>query len=110
VIFEPRKKHLFHDISSTNFDTLVPSLYQRVETQKSFEMSEPLPDRRFKTSSSSAKRVTLSCEPLSATNTSHRKQETFIYEYPLHLARLPTKKRITERCSSVVQHGRHFDP
>jgi hypothetical protein len=30
--------------------------------------------------------------PLYATNTSHRKQETFIYEYPLHRVLLPIKK------------------
>jgi hypothetical protein len=33
VIFETGKKHLFLDISSTNIDTLVPSLYQCVETR-----------------------------------------------------------------------------
>jgi hypothetical protein len=32
VIFEPWKEHLFLDISSTNIDTLGPSLYQCVET------------------------------------------------------------------------------
>jgi hypothetical protein len=36
------------------------------------------------------------------TNTSHRKQETFLYEYHLYWALLPTKKSITERFSSVV--------
>jgi hypothetical protein len=30
------KKHLLLDISSTNIDTLVPSLYQRVETRNCF--------------------------------------------------------------------------
>jgi hypothetical protein len=43
-----------------------------------------------------------SCELLYQTNTSHRKQETFLYEYPLQWVLLPTKKRTTERCSSVV--------
>jgi hypothetical protein len=33
VIFEPGKKHLLLDISSTNTDTLVSSLYQCVETR-----------------------------------------------------------------------------
>jgi hypothetical protein len=42
-----------------------------------------------------------SCEPLYATNTSHRKQETFLYEYPPHWVFLPTKST-TQRCSSVV--------
>jgi hypothetical protein len=29
--------------------------------------------------------------PLYATNNYHRKQETFLYEYPLHYVLLPTK-------------------
>jgi hypothetical protein len=33
MIFKPRKKHLFLDISSINFDALVPSLYQCAETR-----------------------------------------------------------------------------
>jgi hypothetical protein len=45
VIFELEKKRLFHDISSTNIDTLAPSLYQCVET-RSIEvfwlLSQPL--------------------------------------------------------------------
>jgi hypothetical protein len=42
-------------------------------------------------------------ELLYPTNTSHRKQETFLYEYSLHWVLLPTKKRrTTERCSSVI--------
>jgi hypothetical protein len=54
------------------------------------------------TSSSSAKRLPPSCEPLYATNTSHRKQQTFRYEYPLHWVMLPTKNNTTERCCSVL--------
>jgi hypothetical protein len=35
MILEPEKKrHLFLDISSTNTDTLVPMLYQCVETHR----------------------------------------------------------------------------
>jgi hypothetical protein len=45
-----RKKHLFLDISSTNIDTFVLSLYQCVET-RSIEvfwlLSQPLPRLRF---------------------------------------------------------------
>jgi hypothetical protein len=33
VIFDPGKEPLFLDVSSTNIDTLVPSLYQCVETR-----------------------------------------------------------------------------
>jgi hypothetical protein len=71
------EKHLFLDISSSNSDTLIPSLYQCVET-RSLEvfslLSEPLPRFRFnlfivsETSPSSF-------EPLYATNTSNRKQK-----------------------------------
>jgi hypothetical protein len=45
-----KQKHLFLDISSTNTDTLVSSLYQCVETRSgnSFELlSQPLPHLRF---------------------------------------------------------------
>jgi hypothetical protein len=38
VIFEPGKKHLFLDITSTNIDTLVPLLYQCVETTRRKEV------------------------------------------------------------------------
>jgi hypothetical protein len=38
-----------------------------------------------------------SCAPRYAANTSHHKQETFLYEYPLHRVLL-----LAERCSLVV--------
>jgi hypothetical protein len=41
--------------------------------------------------SSSAKRLPPSCEPLYATNTSNHKQNMFLYESPLHRVLLPTK-------------------
>jgi hypothetical protein len=51
--------------------------------------------------------------PLYATNTSHRKQETFIYEYPLHWVLLPAKKEKRGTTlllgSTPLKHGRHFD-
>jgi hypothetical protein len=48
-----------------------------------------------------------SCVPLYTTNTSYRKQETFLYEYPLQWVLLPTKnKRTTERCCLVVHSSR----
>jgi hypothetical protein len=47
---QTRKKNLFLDISSTSIDTLVPSLYQCVET-RSIEvfwlLSQPLPHLSF---------------------------------------------------------------
>jgi hypothetical protein len=77
------KKHLFFGISSTNTDTLVPSLYQCVET-RSVEifwlLSQPLPHLRFNLFVISEIFATF-FDPVvtNATNTSHRKQETFLY-------------------------------
>jgi hypothetical protein len=84
VIFE----RLFLDISSVNIDTLVL------------------------TSSSLAKHLPPSCEPLYTRNTSHRKYETFLYEYSLHWALSPTKKKHNRTLlvvSILLMHGRHFD-
>jgi hypothetical protein len=53
------------------------------------------------TSSSSAKRLPPSCEPLYATDTSHRKQETFLMNI-LCIKSFCPQKSITERFSSVV--------
>jgi hypothetical protein len=82
-------EHLFLDISSTNTDTLVASLYQCFESRSievltvvSATSAPPL----------SAKSVPPRCEPLYATNTSQHKQETFLYECPLHWVLLTTKK------------------
>jgi hypothetical protein len=41
-----------------------------------------------------------------ATNTSHRKQETFLYEYPLHWV---THNRTLLIGRTILKHGRHFD-
>jgi hypothetical protein len=52
-----------------------------------------------------------SCESLYATNTSHHKQETFLYEYLLQWILLPTKKahnRTPLFGSTLLKHGRHF--
>jgi hypothetical protein len=43
-----------------------------------------------------------SCEQLYATDTSHRKQETFLYKYHFSWVLLPTKNGTRELCSSVV--------
>jgi hypothetical protein len=95
VIFEPRKEHLFLDISSTNIDTLIPSLYQCIKTHKKKKTPLDCSLTHFRTSvstsSSSAKRLPPVCEPLYTTNSSHRKQETFLYEYSLHWVILPKK-------------------
>jgi hypothetical protein len=70
--------------------TLVPSLYQGVET-RSIEvfwlLSRPHPHlvRHHLRLSDVLERISRPrCEPLYATNTSQRKQETFLYEYPLY--------------------------
>jgi hypothetical protein len=110
-------KHLFFDISSTNIDTLAPSLYQCVET-RSIEFfrlsSQPLPHlvgHRLRISNVLERISLLSCEPFYTTNTSHREQETFLYEHPLHRALLPTKthNRTLLFGSTNLKHGRHFD-
>jgi hypothetical protein len=52
------------------------------------------------------------CERLYATNTSHRKQEIFLYEYPLHWVTLLTKKKHKRTLlfgSITLKQGRHFD-
>jgi hypothetical protein len=52
------------------------------------------------------------CEPLYATDTSHSKQETFLYEYILHWVLLPTgepQNRMRELCSSVVHPSSTVD-
>jgi hypothetical protein len=96
------KKYLFLDMS--DIDTLVPSLYQCVETS-SIEIIWLL-----STSSSSAKHLPASCEPLYVTNTSHRKQETFMNIFVWSF--LPTKKTHNRTLlfgSIPLKHGLHFD-
>jgi hypothetical protein len=106
VILEPGKKHLFLDLSFTNTDTLVPSLYQCVETS-SIEvfwlLFQPIRHNRNVSRSS--------LEPLYATDTSHRKYERFLYDYLLHWVLLPTKTHIGTLISGItpLKHGRHFD-
>jgi hypothetical protein len=80
------EEHLFHDISSTNIDTLVPLLYQCVETRsmEAFFNTVPATSAPPFEPLVISETFATSCEPLYATNTSHHKQETFIYEYPLH--------------------------
>jgi hypothetical protein len=63
------------------------------------------------TSSSSAKRLPPSCEPLYATNTSHSKQNTFLYEYPFHWVLLPIKTHNITLFffRTLLKNGRRFD-
>jgi hypothetical protein len=52
-----------------------------------------------------------SCEPLYATNTSHRKQEIFLYEYQLHWIYFffTNAQQMMLSGSTLLTHGRHFD-
>jgi hypothetical protein len=110
-------KYLFLDIRSTNTDTLVPSLYQCVETQSTevfWLLSQPplhLVRHQLRLSNVPERISQPSCELLYTTNTSHHKQETFLYEYPLHRVLLPTKmhNRILFFASTLLKHGCHFD-
>jgi hypothetical protein len=63
------------------------------------------------TSSSSAELWPPTCEQLYVTDTFDRKQETFLYEFPLHWVLLPTKRhnRTLLFGTTVHKHGRHFD-
>jgi hypothetical protein len=75
------EKRLFLDISSTNIDTLVPSLYQCVKT-RSLEvlwlLSHPhpyIPFSHFVISEAFGTFLDLSCELLYSTNPSHGKHK-----------------------------------
>jgi hypothetical protein len=50
-------------------------------------------------------------EPLYASNISHHKQETFLYEYPLHWVLLPKKRNTRTLIFGITlqKHGHHFD-
>jgi hypothetical protein len=103
-----QEKHLFLVMSSTNIDTLVQSLYQCVETRSIevfwslFQSLPQLVEHHLRLSNVRERIFRPSCEPLCATKTSHSKQETVLYEYPLHWVILPTEIRTTERCSSAI--------
>jgi hypothetical protein len=99
---------LFLDISSTNIDTLVPSLYQWVEP-RSIEVfwvasatSAP-PFLHLRLSNVLERISQSSCEPLYATNTAHRKQETFFMNILCIKSFCPQKRKPQQnRCSSVL--------
>jgi hypothetical protein len=90
-------KHSFLDISFTNPDTLVSSLYQCVKTRNT-EVSWLLSQRfnLFIMSETFVTKVTFSwpsCEPPYTTNSPHLKQETVLYKHFLHWSLSPTKTR-----------------
>jgi hypothetical protein len=107
------KKRLFLDISSTNIDTLVPSLYQCIETcsiEVFWLLSQPLLHLRFNLfaiSKISATKV----EQLYVTNTSQNKQETFLCEYPLHRVPLiiENAQQNVALQNTLLKHSPHFD-
>jgi hypothetical protein len=70
-----KKKHSFLDISSTNIDTLVPTLYQCVETlniEVVWLLSQPLAHLRL--NFFIGETFATDVEPFYSINTSHRKQ------------------------------------
>jgi hypothetical protein len=87
--FPPALIHLSHRFTGASETAAEKSL-----------VSQPLPHLRFNLFVISETFVT-NVQSLYATTTSHHKQETFLYEYPVHWVLLSTKKRTTERCSSV---------
>jgi hypothetical protein len=76
------------DIS--DIDTVIPPFYQCFETcsrEVLWLLSQPLPHligHHLRLSNVLERISRPSFVPLYGTNTSHRKQEIFIYEYPLH--------------------------
>jgi hypothetical protein len=96
------EKHLYLDITSTNTDTYVPSLYQYVEI-RSIEvfwlLSQPLSHLNgdyLRLSNILQRIFRPSCEQLYATNTSRHKRKTLLYECS-HLVLLLTKKKTHNR-------------
>jgi hypothetical protein len=100
------KKHSFLDISSTNNDTFVLSLYQCFET-RSIEiiwlLSQPLPhlllDLFFISETFTTKKAISrpNFELLYATNISHRKQETSLYRISFALSPFAHEKKMQNR-------------
>jgi hypothetical protein len=74
MLFETGEKPLFLDVSSTNIDTLVPSLYQ----------SKPAAQKYFDSCLNHFREMSVTkAEALYTTNISHSEQKIFIYESPL---------------------------
>jgi hypothetical protein len=104
MIFEPKKK-VFRGISSTNTNTHVPSRYQCVETQStevfwafSAAIARPFQPLRHLRNVRHAD-----------VNTFHRKQETFLYEFPMCSFLLPTKTHNRRLLfGSILKQGSPF--
>jgi hypothetical protein len=94
MLYSNLGKHLFLGISSTNIDTLVPSLYQCVEIRNievfaSVAISTGRPGRALSATFDVLEIISRpSCVPLYATYNSQQKQDKFLYEYHSHQALL----------------------
>jgi hypothetical protein len=109
------RKHLFLDVSSTNIDTLVPSLYQCVEA-RSIEvfwlLSQPLPHLRFNLY---VIRETFATQWWTALRYKHFSPWTGHISLWLSfaLSHFAHKKKRTNRTllfgRTLLKHSRHFD-
>jgi hypothetical protein len=80
-----KKKNLFLDISSTNIDTLFPSLNQCLKTSSTeIFVSVAIWKGDLRLSNALERISRPCCESLYPTNTSHRKHEICLHDYPLH--------------------------
>jgi hypothetical protein len=76
-------------LSSCQLESTLPPTAQLLPSQS--QQGDPVGD--YLRLSNFLQRISVpSCEPFYATNTSHCKQETFLYGYPLHSVLLPTEK------------------
>jgi hypothetical protein len=106
-----KKKHLFLDISSTNTDTLVPSLYQCVETQVLWLLSQPFPHPRFNLFVISETSAT---QLWTALRNKHFPPWTGNISLWRSFALSPFAHKKTHSCttlfvSTLLKHGRHSD-
>jgi hypothetical protein len=100
------KKHSFFDRPSTNIDIFVPSLYLRAETRSIevfwilYQPLSHLVGHHLRLSNVLERISWPYCEPLYATDTSHRKHDTFLLtSFAISLS---VHKSATERSSSVL--------
>jgi hypothetical protein len=109
-----KKKFLFLDISSTNTDTLVSSLYQCVKTH-SIEvfwlLSQPLPFQPLRHQRNLCHVSWPSCEPLCATNIPTASRKRFIMNILCIESFWPqeTCNRMLPFGSTLLKNSRHFD-
>jgi hypothetical protein len=84
---------------------LFQSLYQYIETRKiEVSATSAPPFQRLHRQRNIFHFSQPSCKPFYASKASRRKQETFLYEYPLHSGLLPTKENAQQNAavSSMV--------